>query len=134
MERLKRMFGNESRDESGFTLIEMLIVVGIIVALAAAIVPQIVKFGGEGTTGKKAAEKAAVQTALDSMMADQGISGVTANSGNSNSDWTASPAGTGAVALSTGTSPYLRDTSSVYFYCWDLNGKVTRQDDAATAC
>ena len=134
MKRLKRLLGYENLDESGFTLIEMLIVVGIIVALAAAIVPQVVKFGGEGTKGKKSAEESAIQVAMDSMLADQGISSVTPQTGNSTNIWESLPLGTGAVGLATGTTPYLRDTSTIYFYCWDLNGKITRQDTVAADC
>ena len=126
MEKLKRLFGYKSLDESGFTLIEMLIVVGIIVALAAAIVPQVIKFGGEGAEGKKSAEVAAVQVAMDAMMADVGISTVTV-SASSTSNFAVNPTGTGAVGLATGTSPYLRTSTTIYYYCWDTNGKISQK-------
>ena len=120
------------RSQKGFTLVELLVVVGIIVALAAVIVPSVVVFSGKGDEGAKAAESESIQVAMDTMMADQGISGVTALGSGDNSvqAWTVLPAGTGALPL----SGYLREDSTAFFYCYDGTGKITRQDDVATAC
>ncbi len=71
---LKNLVGKVGRSERGFTLIEMLVVIGIIVALAAVIVPTVIKFTSEGESGAKNAEWDAVQAAFDVMMADQKIS------------------------------------------------------------
>ena len=42
--------------EAGFTLAELLIVVGIVVALAAVILPNVGRFANEGQRGALAAE------------------------------------------------------------------------------
>ena len=47
--------------QKGFTLIEMIVVVGIIAVLAAVIVPNIGKFIGSGETGAKNAELESVR-------------------------------------------------------------------------
>ena len=67
---LTRTIGRGSEDQKGFTLIELLVVVGIIVALAAVIVPLVIQFAGKGDEGAWATEAAAVQAAVDTMMAD----------------------------------------------------------------
>ncbi len=115
--------------ESGFTLIELLIVVGIIVALAAAVVPNLVSQADEGDTGARAAEGESVQSAMDVMIADLGITAVTeqANPSNSTNSFTTLPT-EGPL------TSYLRSATTTYFYCWDTTGKLTQQDDAAAAC
>jgi prepilin-type N-terminal cleavage/methylation domain-containing protein len=126
---LKRLVGNIGERKSGFTLVELLIVVAIIVALGAVIVPNVLQFADRGDTGAQAAERDAVQAAMDAMMADVGITAVTAqaNPDNSNNAWGALPA-EGAL------QPFLREASTTYFYCWDATGLVTQQDTAAAAC
>ena len=118
------------KSESGFTLIEMLIVVGIIVALAAAIVPQVVSFSGKGEEGQKSSEQSTIQSAMDAMMAEQGVVTVTAVTANGVNDWTTNPGGTGAVTLDS----YMSITSSTWFYCYTTVGKITAQLDTAAAC
>jgi prepilin-type N-terminal cleavage/methylation domain-containing protein len=118
--------------QRGFTLVELLVVVGIIVALAAVIFPNVTKFADKGDTGAEAAEIQNVQAAFDTMMAEQNI--LTVDAQNTATDtrvntWTAEPTGTGAAALST----YLRNNTTTYWYCWDAAGKVT-QHTAAGNC
>ncbi len=125
---MRRMVQRIRKSESGFTLIEMLIVVGIIVALAAALVPAVVVFSGKGTEGKKASERSTIQLAMDAMMAENGITSVTPISTNGVNDWTAYPAGTGAGLLDS----YLPITSSEWYYCYDGEGRITNQNDAPT--
>ncbi len=115
--------------ESGFTLIELLIVVGIIVALAAAVVPNLISQADEGDIGARAAESESVQSAMDVMVADIGITAVTAQANPSNS--------TNAFTTLPTEGPltsYLRNPTTTYFYCWDTTGKLTQQDAAAATC
>ena len=126
MSRLRKSIGYGKRDESGFTLIEMLIVVGIIVALAAAIVPQVVQFGGKGEEGQKASELSTVQTAMDNMMASNNLTALTAEA-TARKDWETYPTDAGAEKLFTGA--YLRVTSTEWGYCWNTTGKVSQTDE-----
>ncbi len=120
-----RQFKNR---ESGFTLVELLVVVAIVIALAAVIVPAVAGFANKGDEGGKADERDNVQKGMDLYLADNGVTTVTANvlaADTSTNDFSAS---TGIVDLST----YLRTDTSVYFYCWDATGQITAQDDVAT--
>ena len=75
---IKAVLG-KTNDKEGFTLIELLVVIGIIVALAANTVPLVTKFAGKGDEGALEAETQTVQTAMDTMMAENGITDVTTN-------------------------------------------------------
>ena len=124
---INAVLGKTNKDE-GFTLIELLVVVGIIVALAAITVPLVTKFAGKGDEGALEAETETVQTAMDTMMADKGITAVTANNkgtlSNGQNTFTALPAGTGAATL----DGYLKKTTTKFFYCWDAKGNVYAQN------
>lgn len=117
-----------NKDE-GFTLIELLVVIGIIVALAAVTVPLVTKFAGKGDEGALEAETQTVQTAMDTMMAEHGITAVTANDkgtvSNGQNTWTALPAGTGAATL----DPYLKKNATKFIYCWGSSGNVYAQNE-----
>jgi prepilin-type N-terminal cleavage/methylation domain-containing protein len=131
MRTLVRKLG---RRQAGFTLVELLVVVGIIVGLAAVIVPSVAQFATRGDTGAQAAEKANVQAAFDTMMADNNITSVTAvnlaTTGTAGNNFAALPAGTGADPL----AGYLREPTTKYFYCWSAAGLVTEQFTSAVAC
>ena len=127
---MKRLISRIAKGQGGFTLIEMIVVVGIIAVLAAVIVPNIGKFIGSGETGAKNAEWESVQTAMNAMMADVAITTVTASSsgGARTGNWSALPVGVNAATL----DGYLQSASTVYFYCWDLNGQVVSQGEVGT--
>ena len=103
-----------------------------IVALAAVIIPNVASFANKGDTGAQAAENDNIQAGIDAMMADKGITAVTALAGPATSTqaWSALPAGTGAAAL---FPVYLREATTKYFYCYDGTGLVTQQDIAGSA-
>ena len=108
--------------ERGFTLVELLVVVAIVVALAAATTVSVVQFAGKGESGAQNAEKEAVQSAMDTLLAENGIVAVTgtAGSGTSTNDFSALP-------VEDALSGYLRDNPTRYFYCWDSTAKIVQQ-------
>ncbi len=139
---LKKMASRITGGQKGFTLIEMIVVVGIIAVLAAVIVPNIGKFIGSGEQGAKDAEYESVQTAMNAMMADKAVTTLTANTGatsTSSNDWSALPTESGTDPGAVPLGPYMQQDITVYFYCWDLNGQLTNDpaiggDEVGTAC
>ncbi|MFC1968731.1 type II secretion system protein, partial [Chloroflexota bacterium] len=61
------------RGEKGFTLIELLIVVAILGVLAAVVIPNVGRFIGRGEDEARETERSNVQTAVISMMVDNGL-------------------------------------------------------------
>ncbi len=134
---LKKLASRITGGQKGFTLIEMIVVVGIIAVLAAVIIPNIGKFIGSGEQGAKDAEFESVQTAMNAMLAGTAVVLVVDHSAATSSsinDWAAEPKedanDKGTVPLDT----YLQQGTTVYFYCWDNKGQLTDQHEAATAC
>ena len=78
-----------ARTERGFTLIELLIVVAILGILAAVVIPNVGRFLGSGETEANATELQNIQTAVVSMMVDNGIT--TLAPAADNNDMTAWP-------------------------------------------
>ena len=62
------------KGERGFTLIELLIVVAILGVLAAVVIPNLQRFMGAGKEEAAETELSNVQTAVTSMMVDNGLS------------------------------------------------------------
>ncbi|MBI4312542.1 MAG: type II secretion system protein [Chloroflexi bacterium] len=114
----------EMRSQKGFTLVELLVVVGIVVALAAVSIVSVSQFSGKGDEAAQASEVAMVQSAMDTMMADKSLTGVTAPATSTNSFST--------VPTEGALTGYMRDETTVYYYCWSGNGKVTQVASGAT--
>ncbi len=125
---LKKTLGRGAEDQKGFTLIELLVVVGIIVALAAVIVPLVIQFSGRGDEGAATAEWDAIQSAIDTMMSDVGITALTGSP-------TTYLHMTDTLDLIGGNtlSAYVRNASPTYCYRWDASGRITLQIVATNA-
>ncbi len=129
MKNLKRKL-RVTQNQKGFTLVELLVVVAIIVALAAVVVPLTIQFASKGQEGASAGELDTVQTAMDAAMASELVLVLT-KTDMSTSDFDGIPAqltnGTG------GLGAYMRKTQTTYQYCWDITGLVTHPTDPPTS-
>ena len=84
------------RGEKGFTLIELLIVVAILGVLAAVVIPNVGRFIGRGEQEAADTELSNIQTAVVSMMVDNGLSTLPFAVSTSTNDMTAFPDATSA--------------------------------------
>ncbi len=135
---MKRYFRGRLRSlkhgDSGFTLVELLVVVGIIVALAAVIIPNVASFANRGEQGAEAAEFDNVQAAMDTMMADLNITSVTASANAAGTNgWSALPLPAGNELFGGPGIDYMRSATTTYYYCWDSTGLVTEQGGGSVA-
>ena len=116
----------------GFTLIEMMVVVGIIAVLSAVVAPNMFNFSDTGKQGAMDQERGSVQTAIKAMMSTKGITILNARAApaDATNAWGGSPTGADTEVLES----YLERSPTDYFYCWDGKGNITHQDETPTAC
>ena len=133
---IKNRLGRAGKDQKGFTLIEMLVVVGIIVALAAIIVPLVISFAGSGEEAARDGEFAAIKSALQTLMVENDVEvielAVVAAPGD---DFLP------ATVILTIPDPDVTfadfiDEVTSYCYVWTSAGRITAQylRDSAGAC
>ena len=124
-----------ARDQRGFTLIELLVVVSILGILAAVVTMSMVGITNIATQRAAATEEQTVQTAYDTMLADEGVPSGSECTGASGptSDMTAFPTSTlwttttshALVALS---PHYLREDKTHGTYHCVSNGKIVQDN------
>ncbi len=126
--------------EKGFTLIELLIVVAILGVLAAVVIPNVGKFIGRGESEAGATEFANIQSAVISMMTDQGQSDLSnprvTNPGDATNDMNDFPefnsdndSANYVLFAYNGTDNYLVTRFTKGTYVVDANGTVTQVTD-----
>ena len=113
---LKRF--RKDRDHKGFTLVELLVIIGVMAILAAVVLLNVTGVIGSGETEAAATEFVTIQTAMDVMMAKNDLSSVTATS--STTDMSAFPTGNPLYPN------YLRNATTSDNYSCDSTGKVTQ--------
>ncbi|MFQ6026120.1 MAG: type II secretion system protein [Dehalococcoidia bacterium] len=121
----------------GFTLVEMLVVVAIIVALAAVIVPTVTILLGQGEEGAQKAEWATLQSAFDAMMTNEGFTTVGPDAAGGEDaltrDFRAVDFDLDAVGEVFLPPDYMRDKVTQFCYTWDGTGGILSQADPAGA-
>ena len=118
------------RGERGFTLVELLVIVSIVVALAGVVVPSVAGFSDKGEAGAMAEEIGSVQSAMDYMMIDMKVTLVNTSPASSLNSWKTFPNGPNVAALVN----YLKAEDTTYYYCWDASGLITDQHLVSSAC
>jgi prepilin-type N-terminal cleavage/methylation domain-containing protein len=117
-----RKFIRPTKNQRGFTLVELVVVLGIMAALAAVVVPVVARFANRGDTEANSTERQTVQAAFDLYMSDNALAAVTA-SGTSTTAWTTvNPGGTGSNMY----PGYLRQSATKCGYTWVADGTITQ--------
>ena len=139
---MTKSFERSKSGEAGFSLMELIVAIGIIVAIAAVTIPLVTRFAGTGTSGAQTAELENVQTAIDTLVAEAAISSVDARTGPSTATqvWTSLPTSGGAAIQVGGSNvdlaDYMRMTSdqTTYYYCWSTDGGASQFTSSSTVC
>lgn len=130
-DHMKRLMNWVRSNEAGFTLAELLVVVGIVVGLAAVILPNVGRFTGEGARGATATELSSIQTAIDAYASDGGTMGAATS-------WTGDLLSGAGGSNGVNLTGYLRlpngATLTSDTYCWTIDGTVRQQSTGGGTC
>ena len=121
---MKSILKNLLKRESGFTLVEVLIAVGIVGLIAAIAIPTIGNVKSSSEAKARIAETATIQAAVDAMMANQTIESLPNGVSAATQDMTVFP--DAAFALKGDSfGDFLRPLASKYCYTATTDGTVS---------
>ena len=113
---MRNILSKPQKGQRGFTLVELLVVIGIIGALAAVVIPNVSRFAGSGDTAANQTELQTVQAAIDLYMADNSATSVPEQAATNN-----------MVTSTPALNPnYVRQTTTRCSYAWTTAGVVTQ--------
>jgi prepilin-type N-terminal cleavage/methylation domain-containing protein len=133
-----------SQWEGGFSLMELLVAIGIMAAIAAVTVPLVTRFAGSGQSEAQKLELEGVKTAFDTLMGEGAIESVDANTGSSKNAvkaWTGLPLRNSAAISISGENRDLSDymrmggvgkDETEYWYCWTSGAEITQKTATST--
>ena len=118
---------NWERSEHGFTLIEILIVIGILSILSTIIALTVLSFIGSGEEEANVVERHIVQEALIAAMSEgDGTYTASAIVSPGSTDWTRDMTVNLGTQCHTNMADYLDESTSRYFYTWTVNGHIVQ--------